>query len=115
VTLGAMPADKTASADTGADKANPESGASALANFGLTLRRGQDGVIVENVDPDSTASDKGLKEGDVILEVGGKTVSRPSEVAEAIGAAKTDGKKSVLMRVKSGDSEHFLALPTSAS
>ena len=115
VTLGAMPADKTASADTGADKAGPESGASALANFGLTLRRGQDGVLVENVDPDSTASDKGLKEGDVILEVAGKTVSRPSDVAEAIGAAKTDGKKSVLMRVKSGDSEHFLALPTSAS
>jgi serine protease Do len=72
-------------------------------------------VIVESVDPDSTASDKGLKEGDVILEVGGKTVSRPSDVAQAISAAKTDGKKSVLMRVKSGDSEHFLALPTSAS
>ena len=86
-----------------------------MASFGLTLRRGQDGVIVENVDPDSTASDKGLKEGDVILEVGGKAVSRPSEVADAIGAAKSDGKKSVLMRVKSGDSEHFLALPTSAS
>ena len=69
VTLGSMPADKTASADTAPSKATPEGGAGALANFGLTLRRGQDGVIVADVDPDSTASDKGLKEGDMILEV----------------------------------------------
>ena len=115
VTLGTMPADKTASADTGNENGSETGDAPALANLGLTLRHGPDGVIVENVDPDSTASDKGLKEGDVILEVGGKPVSRPSEVAQAINAAKTDGKKSVLMRVKSGDSEHFLALPTSAS
>jgi serine protease Do len=120
VTLGTMPAEKTASADSGNDNGagsgnNETGGAPALANLGLTLRHGQDGVVVTNVDPDSTASDRGLKEGDVILEVGGKPVSRPSEVAKAIDAAKTDGKKSVLMRVKSGDSEHFLALPASAS
>ncbi len=116
VTLGTMPADKTASADTGNETPSLESGgAPALANLGLKLSRGPDGVIVENVDPDSTASDKGLKEGDVILEVGGKSVTRPAEVAQAISAAKTNGKKSVLMRVKSGDSERFLALPTSAS
>ena len=68
-----------------------------------------------DVDPDSAAAEKGLKEGDVILEVAGKSVTRPSEVAQAIDAAKSDGKKSVLMRVKSGDGEHFLALPTRAS
>ncbi len=115
VTLGTMPADKVASADTSNENGGESGGAPALANLGLTLRHGPDGVIVESVDPDSAASDKGLKEGDVILEVGGKTVTRPADVAQAISAAKTDGKKSVLMRVKSGDSEHFLALPTSAS
>jgi serine protease Do len=116
VTLGTMPADKAASADTGNENVNPESsGAPALANLGLKLRRSPDGVLVENVEPDSTASDKGLKEGDVILEVAGKSVTRPSEVVQAIDAAKTDGKKTVLMRVKSGENERFLALPTSAS
>jgi hypothetical protein len=30
-------------------------------------------------------------------------------------AAKTDGKKSVLLRVKSGDGERYLTLPTRAS
>jgi serine protease Do len=114
VTLGAMPADKTASVETRESDAND---GSALAKLGLTLRpaRGQDGVVVADVDPDGAAADKGLKEGDVILEVAGKPVNRPADVAEAIQAAKADGKKSVLLRVKSGDGERFLTLPTRAS
>ncbi len=116
VTLGTMPADKTASAEQGAGGGgNADNSASALAGLGLTLRRGQEGVLVTDVDPDSAAAEKGLKEGDQILEVAGKSVTRPSEVAQAIDAARSDGKKSVLMRVKSGDGEHFLALPTRAS
>jgi serine protease Do len=113
VTLGAMPADKTASAEP--SRGGAENNGSSLADLGLTLRRAQDGVVVADVDPDSAAADKGLKEGDVILEVAGKPVTRPSDVAQAIDAAKSDGKKSVLVRVKSGDGEHFLALPTRAS
>ncbi len=115
VTLGTMPADKTASADT--RNSDDAGSASALAKLGLTLHttRGQDGVVVAEVDPDGAAADKGLKQGDVILEVAGKSVSRPSEVAEAIDTAKSDGKKSVLLRVKSGDGERYLTLPTRAS
>jgi len=115
VTLGTMPADKTASAET---RNSDDSGGSpsVLAKLGLTLRaRGQDGVLVAEVDPDGAAAEKGLKQGDVILEVAGKSVSRPSEVAQAIDSAKTDGKKSVLIRVKSADGERYLALPTRAS
>jgi serine protease Do len=114
VTLGTMPADKTASAETPNSDNN---GGSALAKLGLTLRaaHGQDGVVVSDVDPDGPAAEKGLKEGDVILEVAGKSVSRPSEVAGAIDAARSDGKKSVLLRVKSGDGERYLTLPTRAS
>jgi serine protease Do len=113
VTLGTMPADKTASAET----SSSEDTGSALAKLGLTLRaaHGQEGVVVAEVDPDGAAADKGLKQGDVILEVAGKPVSRPSEVVAAIDAAKSDGKKSVLVRVKSSDGEHFLTLPSRAS
>ncbi len=112
VTLGTMPAEKAAKSDF-----SPRGEASELARLGLTLRagRGDDGVVVADVDPDSPAADEGLKPGDVILEVRGKPVSRPSEVAEAIDAAKSDGKKSVLFRVKSDEGERFLALPTRAS
>ncbi len=114
VTLGTMPVDKVASAETRDSDSNE---GSVLAKLGLTLRaaHGQDGVVIADVDPDGAAADKGLKEGDVILEVAGKPVNRPSEVAEAINAAKSDGKKSVLLRVKSGDGERYLTLPTRAS
>jgi serine protease Do len=114
VTLGSMPVDKMASAETRGSDTNE---GSVLAKLGLTLRvaRGQDGVVISDVDPDGAAADKGLKQGDVILEVAGKPVTRPSEVAEAINAAKSDGKKSVLLRVKSGEGERYLTLPTRAS
>jgi serine protease Do len=115
VVLGTMPADKTASADT--RNSDDNGGASALAKLGLTLRpaHGQEGVVVAEVDPDGAAADKGLKQGDVILEVAGKAVNRPADVVDAIDAAKSGGKKSVLVRIKSNDGEHYLTLPTRAS
>src|SRR3984957_19474421 len=115
VVLGTMPADKTASADT--RNSDDNGGASALAKLGLTLRpaHGQEGVVVAEVDPDGAAADKGLKQGDVILEVAGKSVARPADVADAIDAAKSGGKKSVLVRVKSNDGERYLTLPTRSS
>ena len=114
VTLGTMPADKTANAET---RNSDDNGGSALAKLGLTLRpaHGQDGVVVAEVDPDGAAADKGLKQGDVILEVAGKSVNRPADVVDAIDAAKSGGKKSVLVRIKSNDGERYLTLPTRAS
>ena len=76
---------------------------------------GQEGVVVAEVDPDGAAADKGLKQGDVILEVAGKSVNRAADVVDAIDAAKSGGKKSVLVRVKSNDGERYLTLPTRAS
>ena len=61
------------------------------------------------------AAQKGLQTGDVILSVGGKTVSRPSEVTAALESAKADGKKSVLMQVKTENGTHFVAMSTQVS
>jgi serine protease Do len=109
VKLGVMPTDKEASveAPAKADDSAP------LAALGLSLERarGGDGVAVADVDPDGVAADHGLQAGDVILEAGGKPVTRPSEVEQAFNAAKADGRKSVLLRVRSGDAVRFLALP----
>jgi serine protease Do len=114
VTLSAMPPDKIEKAEFASV---PAGDATELAKLGLTLRanRGDDGVVVAGVEPDSPAADEGLKRGDIILEVRGKAVSRPSEVASEIDAAKSDGKRSVLFRVKSDNGERFLAMPTRAS
>jgi len=72
---------------------------------------GKEGVVVTEVDPKSAAAERGFKEGDVILEVGGKSVATAGEVRDAITAARTDNKSSVLMRVKSGGSSRFVAVP----
>ena len=53
------------------------------------------------------------KVGDVILQAGGKPVATPSQVADVLGDAKKDGRKAILLRVKSGDETHFVALELS--
>ncbi len=116
VTLGAMQDEKQAMADT------PEAHAKdAMAKYGMSLEpatavegAGKTGVVVADVDPDGAAAQKGIATGDVILQVAGKPVSNPSDVTAAIDAAKSGGKKSVLMQVKTADSTRFVALSTEA-
>src|SRR5450432_4174636 len=72
---------------------------------------GKEGVVVMKVEPNGAAADRGLKKGDVILEVAGKSVSNPGDVGEALEAARTDKKSSVLMRLRSGDASHYVAVP----
>jgi serine protease Do len=76
---------------------------------------GDEGVVITEVDPQSDAADKGLKPGDVILQVAGVTVSEPSDVAagvkKAMASAKSDKDSvKVLMQVKTGDQMRFVAL-----
>ena len=71
---------------------------------------GDEGVAVVNVDPDGPAAEKGIHEGDVILEIGGKSVSTPGDIADGIRAARHDGRKAVLMRVKSRQGTRFVAI-----
>ncbi|MDR3493009.1 MAG: Do family serine endopeptidase [Ancalomicrobiaceae bacterium] len=70
---------------------------------------GSDGVAIVSVNPNSAAADAGLKSGDVILSVADKPVEQPAEVKAAIAAAHQDGKKAVLLRVKSAEGSHFVA------
>jgi serine protease Do len=71
---------------------------------------GSEGVVVTGVDSSGIAADR-FQTGDVILEIAGKSVSTPAEVREVIASARTEGKRSVLVRVKSGDNTRFVALP----
>jgi serine protease Do len=106
LTLGQLPNQREARADTGNSK---DLAGTDVPRLGLTLApagqvagSGNEGVVVTNVDPNGVAADHGFKTGDVILDVGGKKVGNPNEVRDAIQAAQKDGKRTVLMRVKSG-------------
>jgi serine protease Do len=120
VTLGTMPSDREAKAMLHGGKDRHHDSAAAVGQLGLSLApassvdgAGDTGVVVTNVDPDGPAAERGIKSGDVILEVAGQTVSGPSDVRKALGAATGKGRHTVLMRVKSGDATRFVALPVS--
>jgi len=72
---------------------------------------GSDGVAVVGVDPNGPASERGIKTGDVILDVGGKTVANVADVRKALTDARSAGKNSILLRVKSAEATRFVAMP----
>ena len=118
LTLGQLPNTIEAKADTDKEDKGGLSKGTGVPKLGLTVApansvagAGREGVVVTEVDPKSAAAERGFKEGDVILEVAGKNVTSAGEVREAIDAARTDNKNSVLMRVKSGGSSRFVAVP----
>ncbi len=112
IALAAAPDTKTAKAKISED------GPDKLAALGLMLTpakdvqgAGKDGVAVVDLDPSGLAAQKGIRDGDVILEVGGKAVGQPADVKTGIDAAKAEGRKAVLMKVKSADGTRFVAMP----
>jgi len=118
LTLGQLPNTVEAKADNDNGDNGGLSRGTDVPKLGLTVApansvagAGKDGVVVTEVDPKSPAAERGFKEGDVILEVAGKAVATAGDVRDAISAARTDSKNSVLMRVKSGGSLRFVAVP----
>jgi serine protease Do len=70
----------------------------------------REGVLITDVDNGSDAAQKGIKSGDIILEVGGMAVKNPDDLITGIKEAGKLGRKAVLMRVKSGDQMRFVAV-----
>jgi serine protease Do len=112
LTLGELPRERQASNDDAQQRDLPNSG---MPHLGLTLapakNSGGEGVLVTAVDPDGPAAEHGFSAGDLILDVSGKTVSTPADVRKAFSDARTQGKRTVLLRVKSGNALKFVALP----
>ena len=115
MTLGKLPNAQEAQADT---RGGNSSLGTDVPRLGMTVApassvagAGKAGVVVTGVDPKGAASDHGFKEGDVILEISGRSVANPADVREAIKTARADNKNNVLMRVRSGDASHYVAMP----
>ncbi len=114
LTLGTLPAEKQT-----ANQEDEHSFAdSNMPKLGFTLAPGNKanggdgkGVVVTAVDPDGIAAGQGFQVGDVILDVGGKSVSSPAEVRKELDVARKKGKHTVLFRVKSSGGTRFVALP----
>jgi serine protease Do len=113
LTLGELPAQKDAKADAQDDKSDSDVGklGLTLAPAGSVAGAGSQGVVITGVDPNGAAADAGFKTGDVILDVAGKQVSNPGDVRKVLADARGDGKKNILMRIKSGEGTRFVAIP----
>ena len=113
VTLGEFPKQQQARADD--QKSQRDNG---VPHLGLTLvpadevaGSGGKGVVVTGVDPQGPAAEYGFQSGDVILAIGGKTVSSPRDVRKVLSEVKAQGKHNALVRVKTADATKFIAIP----
>ena len=82
-----------------------------LAPANAVQGAGSQGVVVVAVDPNGVAAEKGLQQGDVILDAGGKSVSAPQDVSQALDDARKAGKPSILLRVRTAENTIYVALP----
>ena len=121
VTVGELPDDQKVASVT-PDKPVPASPIE-VSGLGLKLapitpdsrdkyQLGQDqkGVVITEVVPGTAAADKGLKPGDVIVEVQQEEVNSPADVQDRVDRVRKSDRKSVLMLVQSGDSLHWVPL-----
>ncbi|MGL4394994.1 MAG: Do family serine endopeptidase [Hyphomicrobium sp.] len=70
----------------------------------------KDGAVIAEIDPGSDAAEKGLKAGDIILEVSGQPVAQPEDVVAGVKKAQEMKRAAVLLHVKSGEQKRFVAV-----
>jgi serine protease Do len=82
-----------------------------LKQLGITLKpatAGKEGVVISEVDPNSDAAQKGLREGDVILKAAGQNVTSPQDVVNALKKTKDEGLSAVMFHIKKGGEQTVL-------
>ncbi|NTV04071.1 PDZ domain-containing protein, partial [bacterium] len=115
VTLGELPEDPTAAA------APKDEGEGADGIEGVTVRElnstlrqrlrlaeGIEGVVVAEVAQTSNASHRGLRQGDVIVEVAREPVATLDDYRRLV---KKDADRPVLLKIRRGDQYQVLAVP----
>jgi serine protease Do len=116
VTLGRLPGEQSAAART-----SEPGRLTSLADLGLSVVPAREtgdsdtGLVVTRIDPRGQAARQGLRVGDIVLEVQGTVVASGADVARALETARSEGRRTVLLRVQSGDRSRFVALPLAAS
>ena len=106
---GKAPAGKQDKPDTKADHGPMQT------DVGLTVvpNSGGEGLLVQDVDPDSVAADKGFAVGDQILEVDNKKVSTGQDFEDAIKGVKAAGRGTALIKAQRDGNVRFIGLPLS--
>lgn len=72
-----------------------------------------DGVLIQDVDPESVAATKGFAVGDTILEVDNKPVNSVSDFEDAIDGVAASGRQTALIKTSRNGNIRFIGLPLS--
>lgn len=88
----------------------------AQSSLGLTLvpnGDGSGGLLIQNVEPETPAAQRGLSVGDVILEVDNTPVASAGEFDQAIAGVRSKGLETALIKVSRNGDSTFIGLPIS--
>ncbi len=121
VTIERLDETDTADASGGRNGKEDDKGTAEVLGLGLSsltsATRSQynvpddvEGVVVTFVDPASAAAEKGIRRGDVIVEVAQNDVSSPSDVKDRVEEEKASGRKSVLLLLATNGDLRFVAV-----
>ena len=94
----------------------PQAPVPAESSVGLTLvpnADGSGGLLVQAVDPESQAAQKGIAVGDAITEVNNTPVNTLEEFEAAIDAVKARGLNTALVKASRDGNARFVGLPLS--
>lgn len=113
IELGQMPGNEQQASLPGQDTAPDDNGDVLLDEFGLTVTPSEDGtgLLVTDVAPGSSAAERGIEAGDVIMTVNNQSVAASNDVSSAVSQARDIGRNAVLMQVARDDVSRFVALP----
>ncbi|MDA1091075.1 MAG: DegQ family serine endoprotease [Proteobacteria bacterium] len=75
-----------------------------------SLDKDAKGVVVTKVDADGPAAEKGIRPGDVIVEISQQEATGPSVIEDKVAEAEKAGRKSVLLLLEGQGGLRFVAL-----
>ena len=93
--------------------AEPEVVEPQPSSVGITVvpNAGGEGVLIQDVDPDSIAATRGFTVGDTILEVNNQPVTNASDFEEALQSVRDSGRGTALIKAQRDDAVRFVGLP----
>lgn len=77
----------------------------------FNLGADQKGVLITDVAPNSVAAERGLKAGDIIVEVQQESVHSPADVQTRIERSRKENRRTVLMLVQGQDGMRWIPFP----
>ncbi len=113
VMLGNLASDEAAASEPRQPDAPAPSSDKALASLGITVAPSEDGsgLSVTEVDPDSEAAARGMKQGEKITSVNNRKVQSVADVGKVLDQARKDGRTRALFQVEANGTSRFVALP----